>query len=244
MKNRILFLLLAFLFLPKINLACTCFGRSTFCEDVFDDNGDVHSGYFIVRAKVISENDATFSKDVRVISPIHGDFNTSEFTIGTTSCGGPWDLELGKEYILAVSQWEDIFFMDSDCIVSSLEIENETVKGKIAPGIESINYFDLNTLEVCGNSFSNIFSLENLNIFPNPTLGEIEISTGETNNSIENIHFEIYDIVGRKLTNLRRLDGILEDETLKMNLENLSAGVYFIRFSSSAQKFTHRVVKL
>jgi len=74
---------------------------------------------------------------------------------------------------------------------------------------------------------------EKINIYPNPTNGELRIENGELR--ITNV--EIYDVYGRKvlepsLTVLRSYD-----------LTVLSAGVYFLRIATDQGTVTKKVIK-
>ena len=242
MKRNILLLLIVAVFIPKINLACECFSDpSSFCEDLFGENGEVFAN-FIVRAKVIEQID--FSKTVVVNTIIYGEnLDVNELNIVSTSCGGPSELELDKEYIIALNKSTDVFYL-IPCSVSYLEINNEIVEGKIAPNIESSSYSELKFVEGCANGFGTIFSINDMNIFPNPTVGEIEINTsGYEEFSLANFQVQIFDLTGKELTDHLMLNGILEEEVLKINLTNLSAGIYFLKLSDSFQKKTFRIVK-
>ncbi len=76
-------------------------------------------------------------------------------------------------------------------------------------------------------------SVSNMQIYPNPTSGVINIS------NLENVNFEqmdVYDMRGRLLIRKQQVSP-------RIDLSNLPKGVFFIQFSSENGTFTKKVVK-
>lgn len=97
--------------------------------------------------------------------------------------------------------------------------------------IDDVTVDDLST-------FSNISpSLESaIRLFPNPTQGVLNVSSGE--NGIKG--YQIYGVDGRRIQN--NLFSSPKDE-FTINLQNLSTGMYFLELSMGEQKVVKRFIK-
>ena len=76
-----------------------------------------------------------------------------------------------------------------------------------------------------------------VNVFPNPTTGQVTIS-------IENEEFKaqsitLVDIAGR---NVHTLDNVFGKRNINLDLENLDKGVYFIKIQSESKLVTKKVI--
>jgi hypothetical protein len=88
----------------------------------------------------------------------------------------------------------------------------------------------------CLTDVTNLQVEDVINVFPNPSHGEVTIS---------NSHFalqskseiEIYDAIGRKI-----FSKLLNIETFKIKTEGWSPGVYFLQYDISTGKRTKRMV--
>jgi len=76
-------------------------------------------------------------------------------------------------------------------------------------------------------------SLSNLNLYPNPTTGELKIDNGEL--TINNI--EVFDIYGRKILSNHL---ITLSSHQKIDISHLQSGIYFLKVGNKIG----RVVKL
>jgi hypothetical protein len=74
----------------------------------------------------------------------------------------------------------------------------------------------------------------NLNVYPNPTAGEINIESGDASSKT----FEVTDIAGKLV-----LSTSSSQETVKLNLTNLASGVYYVRITSETNMQVIRVIK-
>ena len=241
MKKLLLFIFLAFAFFPKINFGCTCLPPPSFCEGMIDSNGDLLSDV-ILRGKIIGN--PSEGREVEINQVIYGDINQSTITIRPTMCTAFFhELEDDGEYIFSLTT-NNGNFQPIGCTIFFLKIEDEVVKGKIAPGVESIDYKDLGSLESCGNAFDIITTLENnVAVFPNPTLGELKIKNTNTENSLGSLQLKVFDMLGREIANYANVDGILPEEIWEINIQNLAAGVYFFKLSGKNGQRKFRIIK-
>lgn len=239
MKKFILFILFAIIFFPSSNFGCTCLPPPTFCDGLTGSNGEILPDV-ILRGKLIGYPS---SSEIKVSHTIYGTINQSQIKLGFTMCTAFTDqLEDGKEFIFSLKEINDKF-VPIGCNIFLLKIENEVVKGKIAPGVESINYADLGDLETCGIAFESFNFEKNISLFPNPTEGEVTIKNIGVNILFENLELTVYDMLGKKVTVFEKPEGILPDEFWNFNIQNLSAGVYIFNLSGINQESYIRIVK-
>ena len=71
--------------------------------------------------------------------------------------------------------------------------------------------------------------MHNINIYPNPTNGLININTNENINSIS-----IYNIIGKQVLNT------IDKETI--NISSLEDGIYFIDITTEKGIYTQRII--
>jgi hypothetical protein len=72
-----------------------------------------------------------------------------------------------------------------------------------------------------------------LNIYPNPTTGELRI----TNYELRIKDVEVYDVLGRKEKGERKKEDIVD-------ISHLPAGIYFIKITTEVGDQTQKVIKL
>lgn len=225
-------------------LACSCSGPTTFCETLAAYESSIYEP-LVVNAVVTKKKDN--GMDITIQSVLQGEFLQDNVFIksdnGAECIHYTNSFSKGENYIFLLSEYGDDYAL-SFCHISFLKIENGILKGPIAPGIESLPYYDLGTLESCENQL-NLFALDiSLEIFPNPTVDNISIkniSKYENNTVFE---LELFDALGRNITFLKKEDGLQAGEEWDINVSDLTAGVYFLRIISNRQKEVFRVVKL
>ena len=76
----------------------------------------------------------------------------------------------------------------------------------------------------------NEFSLNDLNIYPNPSSDIINISS-----NFDDLSFIIYDLLGKKVYQGKTTNTI--------NISSLNDGVYFIEFSTENKKTLRKIIK-
>ena len=95
----------------------------------------------------------------------------------------------------------------------------------------SINSIQVSTAVLSANSFE---LNSKLNIYPNPASNQVTIEL--LSNEISTL--EIYDVSGKLL-----FTQILKDQSNIINIEKLSAGIYFFKASSSEGISTNKIIK-
>lgn len=240
MKKLILLLSFSLFLFPNINFGCSCVSPSSFCESIIGKNGEIHAA-FILRGEITESSRS--GKEIMVKELLLGELKEKEITLKNGFCTLFYsDLEVGEEYILALREYNDQFFL-KDCAISFLKIKNGMVEGKIAPGIETIKYKNLDKLQRCGNAFNGEEPAKNFTVFPNPTTDFVTIENIHPNLSYKNIQLSIIDAMGRVVSFYRKEDGILPEDIWSINLQNLSTGVYIFKLSGDFQTNYFKIIK-
>jgi hypothetical protein len=78
--------------------------------------------------------------------------------------------------------------------------------------------------------------LDELRVFPNPTTGELTI----TNYELRIMDIEVFDVYGRKLSSHHL---ITSSSHHKIDISDLSAGVYFVKIRTEAGEVMKKIVK-
>lgn len=239
MKRFILLTVFLFLFIHSYAEECTCAGSPTFCEAITDDDGDLRAD-IVLRGTFMGYDGGI---KVQVDHILYGDMIQNDLTIAPTMCDYyPVLLVENDEYIFAVEKFDSTYFLIF-CSVSYLKIEDEVVTGQIAPGVESIDYLDLKTLDDCGEQFDLFTVGGGLSVFPNPTHDILKIKNTSSIASIENVQIEFIDMIGRELYTFKKEDKILGGEIWTINLQNFTAGVYFLKLTANNQEQVIKIVK-
>jgi len=77
-----------------------------------------------------------------------------------------------------------------------------------------------------------------LKIYPNPTSGEIQVTSYE----LQVTSIEIFDVMGRMVANVGALRATpLQDGTI--NISHLPSGIYFIRIQTETGTITQKIIK-
>jgi hypothetical protein len=87
-----------------------------------------------------------------------------------------------------------------------------------------------------GGSVSESKLDELISVYPNPTTGELRVTSDKL--QIENI--EVFDVYGRKIFSNHL---ITSSSHQKINIENLSSGVYFMKLNTDKGEVIKRVIK-
>lgn len=243
MKNFTLLFLLSFPFFQQSTFACSCIEAPTFCEGIVNCDGDIYAD-LIVRGTITARTKEEVK--VRVNQIIFGNTSQSTITVGLSVCGyPPQSLKKGDEYILALSTLSSSDYSHHHliiCKLSYLKIEDEVIKGNIAPGIKSLDYSDLAILKNYGDEF-NLFSIEHsLSFSPSPIADILNIKNISLASS-ENIQIEVIDITGSNRYSFKKEDGILADETWTIDLQNFPVGVYLFKLTAYNQEIVFKIIK-
>lgn len=110
-----------------------------------------------------------------------------------------------------------------------------TIEAEDAAGNSDSCTFELEVVEILGNSDNDLFS--NIILYPNPTRGELTL----VNNSSENlVSATITDVNGRTI---QTLDLNNSGTTKSFSIVNLSTGMYFVQIQTTNANIVKRVVK-
>lgn len=119
-------------------------------------------------------------------------------------------------------------------VVSPTITTNYTVTGTYtATGCKSSATIDI-VVSPCTGIINSTNELKNLQVYPNPTSGELSI---ELNNGSEK-KVEVLDLTGRAIYRTKSTDAVT-----KLNLQSFNNGIYFIRIQSNGITQTFKVVK-
>ena len=96
------------------------------------------------------------------------------------------------------------------------------------------------------SAFAAINELKNsenaISIFPNPTNENLTISFNQNYNELFTI--ELTDVTGRHIRTLAHDEPISKQQTITLNLENIDAGIYFLKFTGSKNtSITKKIIK-
>ena len=242
MYKHLLFSLALITLSVEYTLACSCISPSSFCESITYE-GNVRAD-IILRGKVI--NTTSDGKKIKVEQLLLGEMNGSIIVIQHGFCDLFFnELEDGSEYIIALSKDQDQerYFLIG-CAISFLKIENEIIKGKIAPGINRLDYDEIFVLKNCGLNFSAVAISRNLQIYPNPTQDFLRIQNLSDEHAYDNLEVHLFDAVGRNIS-IHNHDGALPaTEEWLIDIRDFSPGIYVVQISSAFQKVSHKLVKM
>lgn len=241
-------LLLAFILQYDIAKACTCAYIPTFCETI-TYNSDVIIPYFsVIRGTVVSQESDRMK--VRVVDHIGGTAPASQEIFirsgNGADCGEfTGGFEVGKDFIFAMNTgWglnADQYSL-TICGISWLRINNEVVEGKIAPGINTLNYSKLGTIDDCGKlSLTKKIGL--FTIYPTLTsVGPSIIFDRDASDPIF-IQWEIFSNIG-KLIAENKSQLFEPGDQFTVDMEHYPAGVYLLRLQRGEERKVIKVVKL
>jgi PKD repeat protein len=77
-----------------------------------------------------------------------------------------------------------------------------------------------------------------LNIYPNPSKGQVNIAVELV--QAENMVISIHNMLGQEVQSVH--NGQLHSKVFNVNVENLNEGVYFVRFNTATQTITRKIV--
>jgi hypothetical protein len=105
--------------------------------------------------------------------------------------------------------------------------------------IDSIRKYFVNDSTPCGLGFSSVQQIiqpkPQINIFPNPSLGEINI---EISSDSTNYQYEIYDILG-----CNKQIGILKNNQKNIDVSGLANGLYVLRLYQGQEIFSKKFIR-
>ncbi len=108
--------------------------------------------------------------------------------------------------------------------------------------LSGVNYYRLNAVETTGKTaFSKIVTVDfstkgsnKLMVYPNPAKSGLNINY--ESNEEANLNIQVLDMTG-KVHLTQQMEGLKGDNNIRLNIENLPNGVYFMRINDSTTKF-------
>ncbi|MBK7428168.1 MAG: T9SS type A sorting domain-containing protein [Saprospiraceae bacterium] len=247
-KTFTLIFLLAFILQSEVSKACSCVYIGTFCETITYNNEEVSPYLCVIRGTVIAQESDRMK--VRVVEHLGGTAPEGEeiFILsgnGANCAEFVGGFEIGKDFVFAMNiGWgenSDLYSL-TICGVSYLRINNEVVEGKIAPGINSINYNKLGTIDDCGKlTIEQKIGL--FSIFPNLTSVGPTISLDPESSDPVLIDWEVYSNIGQLLDE-KNAQSFLPGEKFRVNMESYPPGVYLLRIRRSGERKVFKIVKI
>lgn len=249
MKKALPFIFfLAILLQAGISKACTCAYIGTFCETI-TYNSEVISPYLcVIRGTVISQESDRMK--VKVVDHLGGAVpSASEVFIisgNGANCGEfTGGFEVGKDFVFAMNTgWgmnEDSYSL-SICGVSFLRINNNIVEGKIAPGINSVSYNKLGTINDCGNlSLSKKIGL--FSIYPTLTSTGPSIFLDSDASDPVGIEWEMFSNIGQLIAE-NKSQTFEPGDQITIDMEHYPTGVYLLRLQRAGERKVFKIVKI
>ena len=166
-------------------------------------------------------------------------FPTNEVSVYyTTNCGDNWaflgklsNLHVARAGLYTTNYAPDGDWQDTVMTKSALKNDNVQFKFEYSNSGASNNFYldDIEIGEEADLLKQNIEPLSRVNIFPNPSLGDVNILISNIKN--KNISVTLLDILGQEVKNLYQGEVIQDNLQIETNLNSLDKGVYFINVS-------------
>jgi len=169
------------------------------------------------------------------------------FALHNQSRNGEATDELSIYYRISTSQdwvlWkeykdnQDSWLLDSIAFPEAVDTEELSIcfQGKINGGygvcLDNISVKGFNVIGIKENDLDN-----KINIYPNPTTGELRIENGELR--IKDV--EVFDVYGRKISSHHL---ITSSSNHLINISHLPAGIYFVKITTDKGIITKKLIK-
>lgn len=127
----------------------------------------------------------------------------------------------------------EVYFMNG-CTASSCVTFTMDANGTSSPGGAQMNGFWLNTTGTYPNNINEFTSTQtSVNLFPNPTSGNVAVNASQLNPS-ESTIIRIYSIEGKEVF-ANNFGGGVVNNTFQLDVQNLSSGLYFLALKNGNQ---------
>jgi len=132
------------------------------------------------------------------------------------------------------------FFSPNSNEWSTSEIDMSAYTTKPAIRIKFVSYSKgINTFYLDNIDFSNSAAHLQVNCYPNPTSGILNVASTFTEK--KNIHYMVYNVLGQSMYQTEDMN--VYSSTKQLDLSFLASGVYFILVSDGDDKVVKRIVK-
>ncbi len=238
---RFLYFLISFLFLPFTLWPCSCVDIKTFCETITYGSGAIDPDLIILGEKR-ADNEAGMV--VEVMDVLHGAETSASITVlrgnGADCMENTDRFQVGEQLILALYGLEGspATYRLFICGVNYLQVDDDKVKGAIAPGINSLRYNKFRQLDRCG--FQPVGNLAELFIFPNPARQQLFLGTQEPGRSLQ-VTVRVRDLLGRQIGGSQTFN--LDEKTYQeIPIGHLNSGMYVLEAIAGQERRLMKVV--
>ena len=229
--------------------ACDCDFIPTFCEAItYENNGQVLDYLSVFRIKVT----ANLGNGLQVLvgQTYSGEDMTGHSLFILDGDGAncvlfaSTNLSVNKEYIIAANKMGDTLTL-SECAVSFLEIENDLVKGAIAPGVSEVAVSEFPNTANCGDLSPSVVLdpgvLGGIIVRPTLTKGLVEVRTNS--GQLADLKLTVFDAAGRLVFKADYPDFGFYAKA-EVDMASWLGGVYFLHLEALGERFTEKIVKV
>ena len=166
-------------------------------------------------------------------------FPTNEVSVYyTTNCGDNWaflgrltNLHVARAGLYTTNYAPNGDWQDTVMTKNALKNDNVQFKFEYSNSGASNNFYldDIEIGEEADLMKQNIEPLSRVNVFPNPSVGDVNILISNIKN--KNISVSLLDILGKEVKNLYEGQVTQDNLQIETNLNGLDKGIYFINVS-------------
>ena len=166
-------------------------------------------------------------------------FPTNEVSVYyTTNCGDNWaflgrltNLHVARAGLYTTNYAPNGDWQDTVMTKNALKNDNVQFKFEYSNSGASNNFYldDIEIGEEANLMKQNTEPLSRVNVFPNPSVGDVNILISNIKN--KNISVSLLDILGKEVKNLYEGQVIQDNLQIETNLNGLDKGIYFINIS-------------
>jgi hypothetical protein len=138
--------------------------------------------------------------------------------------------------------WVDLTSLgNTDSLSFSLSSSQTDSLGMLTPAFFCIDNLMLNThLDTTGLGIKNYSSMNDLSVYPNPTVNETEVSYNTT--SPVPVNMKLVDLLGNEILS-QRAQSFAGLNKFKIDISYLPAGVYYITLNAGNNLLTKKLIK-
>jgi hypothetical protein len=103
--------------------------------------------------------------------------------------------------------------------------------------LETKRGVNIDDFVISGTLSSENFELNNVFVYPNPSKGIFNISLG----NLQPTEIEVYDLTGKKVYEKKEV--IISNFETKIDLSNVTKGIYFVKIIDNNQSTVKRIIK-